>query len=278
MLLAHAGGEHTFLFTTAPVIVLLAAAALYGYGFSRLPARARRAWSGRGAAFSGALLVAGVALASPLEAAAEKALSVHMVQHVLLVLLAPPLLVASRPVTMSAIALPGRWVQALRSLRTARSGGLRASLHPLPALLLAAGMLWAWHLPALYEAAIDRPVLHVVEHAGFLAAGAAVWSVALGNRRSPGAALVVLLGTSLAGAALGALLAFAPQSLYPIYRQSYLGLTPLEHQQLAGLIMWLPGFAVYGLAAAWIAFRWFRELDRAHGAPPGALTPGGSGT
>lgn len=280
MLLAHAGGDHALTYLAGPILTLALAAAFYARGLSRLPAQARGPWIPRTLAFYSGLLILGVALTSPLESAAERALSLHMVQHVLLLLAAPPLLVLGRPVTMAAIALPARWSQAFRYLRTRRSGEIRAQLRPVPAWLLSTPLLWAWHLPTLYQTAVAQPVVHLAEHATFLAAGVTVWGVALGSlrrhRRSYGSAVLVLLSTSLAGAALGALLTFAPQSIYPIYDgQAYLGLTALEHQQLAGVIMWVPGSIVYALTTAWIGLTWFRHLDgqaeKAGGAP---LLPG----
>lgn len=282
MLLAHAGGDHSLVYLSGPVATLLLAGAVYGRGFARLPGPLRRPWLWRASAFYAGLLVLGVALASPLEAAAEAALSAHMVQHVLLLLVAPPLLVLGRPVTMAAVAMPARWLQAVRPLRTSRSGNARQQLRPVPAWLLSAPALWAWHLPGPYEAALAHPVVHVAEHLTFLAAGATVWAVALGGLRhrrpSYGSALIVLLGTSLAGAALGALLTFAPESIYRIYEDgSYLGLTALEHQQLAGVIMWVPGSIVYALSAAWIGLMWFRHLDtqtaRSAAPAPGRTRP-----
>lgn len=280
MLLAHAGGNHSLTYLAGPALTLLVAAVIYARGLTRLPGQARRPWLLRATAFYLALLILGVALASPLESAAERALSMHMLQHVLLLLIAPPLLVLGRPVTMAAIALPPQWSRSLRYLRMSRSGSIRPQLRPVVAWLLTAPLLWAWHLPGLYEAAIRHPIVHMAEHVSFLAAGATVWAVALGSlrhrRRAYGSAVMVLLSTSLGSAALGALLTFAPVSIYDIYNgRSYLGLTPLEHQQLAGVIMWVPGSIVYALSAAWIGLVWFRHLDsQSAQANRAALVPG----
>jgi cytochrome c oxidase assembly factor CtaG len=117
--------------------------------------------------------------------------------------------------------------------------------------------LWAWHVPALFDAALRSPAMHILQHASFLASALLFWWAALGGAPAParrGVAMVLLFTTMLHTGALGALLALAPAPWYPHYVDSAAaGLDPLEDQQLGGLVMWVPGGLAYlaaGLAAA----------------------------
>jgi cytochrome c oxidase assembly factor CtaG len=123
-------------------------------------------------------------------------------------------------------------------------------------------MLWAWHIPALYDAALANRAVHVLEHAGFLATAALFWwAVLLGHGHRPphGAGVLYTFGLAAQSTALGAMLTFARTPWYTSHLTSAArhGLSPLEDQQLAGLIMWVPGGLVYlglalGLFAVWL--------------------------
>lgn len=215
---------------------------------------------GQVAAFVLAIATIVVALISPLDPLAEELFSAHMLQHVLLTLVAAPLFVLSSPLLTMAWGLPdglrrglGRW-----------QGHLRRTLaHPaLPVLGLAVFTLvfTGWHLPLLYDAAIRSDAVHAVEHATMLGSALAFWAPVLRPRRTHGGLGVVLLFLSLiASGVLAALLVFAPTPWYAHEATRAWGLTRLEDQQLAGAVMWVPGGAIYVVAGAAVLMRWLRS-------------------
>jgi cytochrome c oxidase assembly factor CtaG len=183
-----------------------------------------------------------------------------MVQHLLLMVVAAPLLVLGEPLTATLWALPadrrravGRWWRQAGTARAARRawGGLR---QPLVVWLLAVAALWAWHAPRLYERALRHPGVHVLEHALFFLSSLLFWWV-LADRRARrrlgfGPAVLYLFAAGLQSTALGALITLARRPWYPSHYDTTRawGLTPLEDQQLAGLIMWVPAGLVYLVA------------------------------
>jgi putative membrane protein len=280
MTLAHAPVARSELWSSwrpDPLIlaILVLTALLYRSGLAHLGRRRRQLVRPvHVAAFAGALLALAVALASPLELAASSVFTAHMVQHLLLMLVVAPLLVCGRPVVVLGQAMPlrGRRMfvrfRAHRFVRSARD----ALFHPVSAWAIAVVVLWAWHLPALYEAALRRDALHVLEHASLIATSALVWALALGRaRRSLAipAASGLLLATALQSGALGAVLALAQRPLYPIHASvaPSWGLTPLEDQQLAGGLMWVPPGIVYVVVIAGLLARWLGSFEAPDGEP-----------
>ena len=210
-----------------------------------------------------------MALVSPLDAVAEALLSAHMVQHLLLLVVAPPLLVAGRPFIAAAAARPTWRRPALRAVRrrmVRRAGRLFG--HPLLAWFLALIALWTWHLPPLYEAAVAHGGLHALEHASFLGTGLLFWWTALqtgGPRRlARGVDVLFVVTGALPGAALGALITFASSPLYGVYASSSRtwGTGPLQNQQWAGAVMWIPSGLVYLGVAGALFVGWLRAMDR----------------
>jgi putative membrane protein len=265
-----------------PVVVaaLALTVALYHYGVAHL-GRLRQAL-GRGSVvcFDGGMAALAVALASPLDAAAASIFSAHMVQHMVLMVVAAPLLVCGRPglvLTATRPARPRRLVRRIGT-RAAMRRIARALFHPIVVCALATLTLWAWHHPALYETAVTHDLVHVLEHATLLVTAAAVWAVALGRVRDPvpvPAAGLLLLATALQGGALGAILTLARAPLYTVHAAMapQWGLSALEDQQLAGVLMWMPAGLVYVGAAAALLVRWFVDLDTLT-APPGVPATG----
>jgi cytochrome c oxidase assembly factor CtaG len=249
--------------------ILALTALLYRSGLAHLGARRRQLVRPvHVAAFAGALLALAIALASPLDLAASSVFTAHMIQHLLLMLVVAPLLVYGRPVMVLGQAMPLRGrrlfvrVRARPSVRSARD----ALFHPVSAWVIAVVVLWAWHLPTLYEAALRRDALHALEHASLIATAALVWALALGRtRRSLAipAASGLLLATALQSGALGAVLALAQRPLYSIHASvaPSWGLTPLEDQQLAGGLMWVPPGIVYTVVIAALMAHWLGSLD-----------------
>lgn len=132
---------------------------------------------------------------------------------------------------------------------------MRAITAPLTAWLLHAAALWLWHLPGLYQAALLSPLVHWLEHASFLGSALLFWGVALSPQRQRSLVGVLLIfTTALHSSILGALMTFSGSVWYPLYNARALtfSLSAIEDQQLAGLIMWIPGGVVYLVAALWL--------------------------
>lgn len=216
----------------------------------------------------------GVALVSPLDALSGALASVHMVQHVLLVLVAAPLLALSGPLPSllrgSPAVLRTATVQWRRRLGLSR-GSLRFLRQPVGVWLLHVGTLWFWHASVPYDAAVEHHVLHVLEHASFLVTGVLFWHVVLGaraaDRVSHGFGVLLVFAMAMQSVFLSALLTFARTPWYSAYGTTTAAwsLDPLADQQLAGVIMWIPAGLVYvgaGLAllVAWIRTSEDREL------------------
>lgn len=264
---------HTWTFQPVVVAGLATAAFLYWRGVRALWSHGPR---GRGvrpwqlASFGTGLTAVFAALVSPLDALAEQVLWGHMVQHLLLITVGAPLLVLGAPVVPMTLALPASWRpraprwEAVRWVETS----LRPLTHPVTTWLLAGAALWIWHLPSPYQAALRNPSLHALEHATFLGTALLFWWTAFhpsGRRRlALGADVLYVFTGAFQGAVLGAVLTFATVHLYPFYtgRVAAFGLTPLQDQQLAGVVMWIPSGVVYLLAAGVLFVRWFRAMDR----------------
>jgi putative membrane protein len=237
-----------------PVLILglLFAGALYARGIRRLWMRAgagRAVSFGHVAAFFAGLVALSVALVSPLDAMSGALFSAHMVQHVLLMLVVAPLLViGAPPVALGWMAPQSRRLARWWRRRPALRSAWQALSHP--GLIWAAHLLvlWLWHAPALYEAALLDETIHVAEHISFLAVALLYWWALLRSRR-----LTYLTGafysfsTMLLSGLLGVLFVFSEAVWYPAH--SLLpygwGLSPLQDQQLAGVIMWVPTGLVY---------------------------------
>jgi cytochrome c oxidase assembly factor CtaG len=134
------------------------------------------------------------------------------------------------------------------------------------AWIIQAVVLTAWHLPALYQRSLASDPVHALQHTSFLAAAALYWWSVLETRSARlhrGAAVLSLFLTSLYTGALGALITFAVAPWYPAYHATAAwGLTPMEDQQLAGLVMWMPGGIAYLVAALALTARWMRDAER----------------
>jgi putative membrane protein len=264
----------------AVLLGLAAAAATYRLGLRRLWRAGRRAVSpAQAAAFAAGLAAVALALLSPLDALAGGLFAAHMAQHMLLVMVAAPLLVLGAPGLPLLLALPPGWRRrASRLGRNAVAGGAWRLLNRPPvAWALHVGALWLWHLPGPYQAALASQAVHAAEHASFLGTAVLFWWVALVPRRrapagprsgegQPGVSLnlLYLFAAALQGSALGALLVLAPAPLYPLQAlgSARLRVAPLADQQLAGLVMWIPADLVYLGTAGWLFARWLLSLER----------------
>jgi cytochrome c oxidase assembly factor CtaG len=215
------------------------------------------------------LLALFVALVSPLHALGEALFSAHMAQHLLLAAVAAPLLVLGAPLLPLLWALPlpyrrrfhnARWLFLARIAHATRR-------RLLPIWLLHVAALWVWHARALYELALRSEVAHAAEHMTLLGTALLFWWAAipanLRERARGGASVPALFALAVQDGALGGLLLASRTPWYPAHAPwtAAWGLTPLADQQLAGLLMMLPGDAIYLGAALTLAAAWLRPAD-----------------
>ena len=270
--IAFAHGEEThgpgtpWTFDAWVTVPLLLSALWYATGYVRLRQRAMHA-SHRADATYFALgwLVLAAALVTPLHAAGERSFAAHMLEHELLMLAAAPLLVLSRPLGVALWAFPPGLRQGLAAGGSALLGGAwRLLTAPVVATLLQAAVLWLWHAPRLFDLALAHPGWHVLQHLCFLISALLFWWAVLHGRGSHrlGVAVGCLFFTATVSGALGALMAFSNSPWYAGYAASGLdafGLTPAEDQQLAGVLMWVPGGLVHAGAGLVLLARRLRE-------------------
>jgi putative copper resistance protein D len=256
-------------FDPLPVVLLVGAAAAWFVAVRRVnrahpgnPHPAHRSWL-----FLGGLAAIGVALLSPIEAYEGSLFSVHMVQHLLLQLVAAPLLLAAGPITLALRASPPRPRRML--LAVLRSPILHALSFPVVTWLLFAGVNWGWHFSALYDEALENPLLHHLQHATFLGAALLFWWPAIGADPSPWrlphpVRLLYLFLAMPQNSFLGVALLQATAVLYPHYVSNLRGWgpTPLEDQQLGGMIMWVVGDVAFLAGMAVVVWLWVRQEER----------------
>ncbi len=265
-------GDAWMFWTFDPLVLvpLLAGHWLYGRGLSvwrrrhgGLPAALPR-W--RVASFLAGEVLLFVALVSPVDAVSETILSAHMVQHVLLVAAAPPLLVLGRPHLAWAAGLPSGLRRPL--LQSAPARRLYAALdwlsRPAPATILHGAALWIWHAPTAFELGRADDWMHAFEHACFFGTALLFWRAiiaAAATSRAAIAGMAAALATLVQGGFLSALIGLSPEPIYPgsTFWAPLWGMTPLEDQQLAGAIMWVPAGAAYLAAGLYLASRLLSE-------------------
>ncbi len=253
----HAG------WTLAPIVLLalVCYVALYVWRWriSRAEGGARAAPVGRLVLWCTGVFCLFAALVSPIDALGEQLATMHMVQHLLIADLAPICLTLGltkwilRPVT--------RRIHTLE--RKAGPFG-----HPVFGVVAYVGAMWAWHVPALYDAALNHPYVHVLEHLTFAAAGLLYWWHLLSPIRSRlrlgGLGPVLYMAsTKLLVGFLGVLLAFSPSLLFLYYESpgTRWGLSALEDQHVAGLVMALEQSFVMGIALTYLFFRMLTEAE-----------------
>lgn len=253
-----------------PIVLLLCGAALAGY----LAAFRFRVGGAQFAYFLGALAAVLLALVSPINTLADGYLfSAHMVQHILLLLIAPALLVCSLPASFS---LPGV---------------LKRAAHPFVGWLCGVGAMWLWHAPALCNAAGASRTVYTVQSVTLLAMGTIFWWQTLApreeDRLSPLAAVVYLFTACTACSLLGMMLTFSPITvctvyMHPVDRLGILstlrdgwGITPERDQQIGGLLMWVPMCTIYVSAIFRQFARWYGAVAPAAPAPLAAVATRG---
>jgi len=244
---------------------LLIAACAYAVGWWRLRRRGGSVPAGRVAASGGGLLSVFVALSSPLDQMAHASFAAHMVQHLLLIVAAAPLLLLADPFAALFWALPapvrvgaGRLLRPGTPLRRLWRGLTVVSV----AWLAHVGAIWFWHLPIAYDAAVADRVVHDLEHLVFFVTAVLFWwpivqpAPRLRARLSHSGRVVYLILAAMQGALLGLLLAMSPQTWYRSYPNA-------EDQSFGGLVMWGIGGAVDMLAVLILIGRYLVSQDRA---------------
>lgn len=250
----------------AALVPIVTLAALHLRGWLRLRRRDPGRWSPwRPASFLGGLTAIAIALCSPLDGLGQLLLSAHMSQHLLLSMVAPPLLLAGWPFMPLLHGLP-RWIAvevAGPALADRRVRGFLARLvHPLVAWPVSVAVAWGWHLPPAYEWALSGPWPHALEHACFLWSGLLFWwpVVSPWPWRGPWPRWTMafyLLIADVANTLVAAVLAFAPGVVYGNYALTAapLGRDALDDQRLAAAIMWLPGQLAFLVPACLLLVR-----------------------
>ena len=268
-----------------PVIILVLVVAGWLFGSGLLRGRRRAGRTRRGLFFAAALLALGIALVSPLDSLSGALASAHMVQHLLLTLVAAPLLVLSaaartvlRGTPLAVRRSTGRWRRRLRLTR--RNTGIL--YHPAVGWLLYVGTLWFWHAAVTYDAALEHEPVHIVSHATYLLTGVLFWRVVVESRHtsgsSPGLGILLAFAAAMQSVFLSALLIFAATPWYTGYAETtrHWGLDPLADQQLAGAIMWLPGGLVYLATALTLLVSWVGRSSGGETVPTAVPPPPGS--
>ncbi len=256
----------TWLTDPLPWIGALLAAAAYLFAMRRVnhahPRNPVPRW--RMAAWLAGAGIGLLALVSAIDVYAEELLWVHMVQHLLLSMVVPPLLALGAPVTLGLRAAPAGVRQRLL-VPALHSRLLRLVASPLVAWPLFTLVMWATHFTPIYDAALEDPGLHLLEHLAFLTTGVLFWwpivAADPGPRRMSyaGRAVYLLLQMPIS-AAVGLAIYFAPGILYRHYAtgERAWGPSPLLDQQIGGLLMWTAGDLVMLLAVAALVAAWMR--------------------
>jgi putative membrane protein len=245
------------------VVVGCVALAVVYIALTRRRKAAGTAW------FLSGVLVLLLDLISPIDALGDEYLfSAHIVQHFVLALIVPPLLLRGIPRWMGEAALERPWLARVE----------REVAQPPVAWLLGAGTMMVWHVPAFFNAALASEGLHIVQHLSFLVTGVIFWWPVLSpveqRRLGPIPAISYLFSACVSCSLLGAALTFARPGLYPAYlnprdtlgilgmlRQDW-GLDPKNDQQLGGMLMWVPGCFVYLSGILGIVARWYGRSER----------------
>jgi putative membrane protein len=263
------GTEATWTFDPWVVGPLLAVGLPYLFGAWSLRRRttighSARAWDAT--AFTAGWLTLAGALVSPLHWLGEHLFTFHMIEHEIVMAISAPLLIAARPIGTMLWSLSRRarvrmgrllrWHAFVAVWDWLSAGGNATVLHGVA--------IWAWHTPTLFDAAVTNVAVHRLQHLSFLLTAMLFWWSVF-YRSNPGLAAWHLFVTMTHTSILGALMALAPKVLYQAQTAPALGwgMTPLQDQQLAGLIMWIPAGTVYAGAAMAFTVIWIRNSGKA---------------
>lgn len=254
--------DASWTFAPGVVLALVLYLAIYVVRWrrARVPGEPHPPSWGRLAVFALGILALVAALISPIDRLGEQILAMHMVQHVLLLDIAPILLILG--LTKVLLRPATRVIHRVEQ----RVGWLAA---PLFAVVLYTAAMWVWHIPALYDAAAEQSAVHVLEHVTFLTAGLLYWwhllsPVSTRLRREGTTPIVYMVSTKATVGFLGILLTFAPNAIFSYYtnQPQYWGLDPDADQALAGVIMALEQSIVMGIALVVLFTRMLAQSER----------------
>jgi putative membrane protein len=249
----------------APLAYVAVAGLMYWLGGRAAPRpTVQSPW--RTLSFAAGLVTIVLALDSPIDGYADQLFWAHMLQHVLLLTVAPPLILLGRPWPRMWRALPLRTRTVVgRSLaRAAWTAPLRALARPLPAWVLFNAIIVCWHIPAAYNATLSSDAIHQLEHAMFFFSGLLFWARVI----DPGplrprlvwpARVAYAVGAMIVGWMLAIALVIVPHPIYSHYADLVRrpgGISALTDQQIAGGIMWVPGSISYTIAMLIGFYRW----------------------
>ncbi len=258
------------------IVGVLLLGTLFWLGWRRLRAISGRSrgWRALGAgwrpvSYTAGLLVIAIALMSPLDVLVQQLFFMHMIQHLLLIMVAPVLLLLPNPLPYLLWGLPGR-------ARLAAGRGLNSLIHKESAVgrtlrkMTGPGAVWfimiafiiGWHDPGMYNAALRSELVHDLEHLTMFAAGMLFWWTVLGvgprlhKNLSRPAKIAFVIAAIPPNMALGAALAFSRQPIYTYYSDMprLWGISVLDDQRISGIIMWIPGSMMYFMIALALIF------------------------
>ena len=258
----------------APLLVILAFALAYVVGLWRLRGRTtgQPVTTGRIVLFALGVLALLLALVSPISAYSQDLFFMHMIQHLLLVMIAAPLLLLANSMPIFMWSLPKEARHQVGNLMT-RDGLLRRILvrltDPKIALLLYFATFWSWHTPLAYETALNIGLFHYLEHITMFGAAIIFWWVVIGagplrSRIAYPARMLYLLLATIISTPLGIFITFSEGLLYSFYTDApgHWGILVAQDQQLGGLLMWIMGNLMFLMAVTILFFVWAEREER----------------
>jgi putative membrane protein len=270
---AHAGHHHElkvsevakwWSWEPVTIALLLITAIWYAIGAIRVPHATRYSLLA-----GGGWLTLVIALISPIDTLGGILFSAHMTQHELLMMVAAPLMVLGRPLVVFLCAFPMSWRTKIGAWTQthAVASSWRFITGPLVVTILHAIALWIWHLPSLYQMTLRSEPVHAFQHLSFFLTAALFWWALIHGRYGRmgyGVAVSYVFFTAAHSGILGALIAFAPTLIYPIYQATTAqwGLDAIEDQQLAGILMWIPAGVIFTIVGVALFAGWLREAER----------------
>jgi putative membrane protein len=207
-----------------------------------------------------------IGLVSPLHPMGEALFAAHMVQHEILMVIAAPLIVLGRPIVPFLWGLPLAWRRGAGAI--SKTGPLPVvwswMSRPLQAWWIHAVALWGWHVPNAFQATVGNDFVHSLQHVSFLGTAVLFWWALIRRRDASmayGKAVLYVFSTGVHSSILGAWLTFSPVVWYPVYsgRTILWNLSPMEDQQIGGLIMWVPSGLVFLAAGLYLFAKWIED-------------------
>ena len=259
------------------IVVIVALAVLFAAGWLRLrkisgapKSRHSLGATWRPISYLAGLLVIGLALLSPIDVLVQQLFFVHMIQHLLLIMVAPVLLMLPNPMPFLIWGLPerlrlgvGRALGGLLNKESVSGKIIRRLTKPVAVWFIMIVFIIGWHDPVMYQSALRSEVLHDFEHITMFAAGMLfAWTITGAGPRihrelSPLAKVVFLIAAIPPHMALGVTLAFTPRPIYTYYLEMprLWGISVMDDQRISGIIMWIPGSMMYFIAALVFVFK-----------------------